>query len=85
MSAPDRSGDGDAKHSTLPGPAVPLAPESPAASWTRRMILAAFWIVIVTLGLPHWVWTTSIHRSNLPLDSMNAWAEGKVFVLTGAS
>jgi len=52
-------------------------PESPSASWTRRLIIFAFWAVVVALGLPHWIWTTSIHRSELPLESMNAWAEGK--------
>lgn len=55
-----------------------LAPEKPATLWTRRLIIAAFWLVVVCLGLPHWVWTTSIQRSELPLESMNAWAEGKV-------
>ena len=52
-------------------------PEPPSASWTRRLIIFAFWAVIATLGLPHWIWTTSIHRSELPLELMNAWAEGK--------
>lgn len=56
-------------------------PERPAAVWTRRMIIAAFWAVALFLGLPHWTWTTSIHRSTLPLESMNAWAEGKVRII----
>jgi len=55
---------------------VPL--ESPANERTRRWIIISFWAVILCLGLPHWIWTTSIHRSDLPLDIMNEWAEGKV-------
>ncbi|CAK4031613.1 gpi transamidase component pig-s [Lecanosticta acicola] len=51
--------------------------EKPASVWTRRIIIAAFWAVVACLGLPHWTWTTSIHRASLPLESMNAWAEGK--------
>lgn len=42
------------------------------------MILLAFWAVVVALGLPQWIWTTSIHRSNLPIEMMNDWANGKV-------
>ncbi|KAK4508625.1 hypothetical protein PRZ48_002364 [Zasmidium cellare] len=57
--------------------AAELSPEKPATIWARRLIIAAFWLVVVCLGLPHWIWTTSIQRSDLPLDSMNAWAEGK--------
>lgn len=58
-----------------------LAPEKPATVWTRRLIIVAFWVVVVCLGLPHWIWTTSIPRSELPLESMNAWSEGKVSIL----
>jgi len=53
-------------------------PEKPVAAWTRRMIILAFWMVVACLGLPHWVWTTSIHRSDLPVELMNDWATGKV-------
>ncbi|KAF2486578.1 phosphatidylinositol-glycan biosynthesis class S protein [Neohortaea acidophila] len=53
-------------------------PEQGSFIWTRRLILFAFWGVVVVLGLPHWLWTTSIHRSQLPLESMNNWADGKV-------
>ncbi|KAK5132097.1 hypothetical protein LTR08_000347 [Meristemomyces frigidus] len=45
--------------------------------WTRRWIIIAFWVVVACLGLPYWIWTTSIHRSHLPLGMMNSWAEGK--------
>ena len=44
---------------------------------TRRYIIFAFWVIIGCLGLPLWLWTTSIHRASLPLESMNRWAEGK--------
>jgi phosphatidylinositol glycan class S len=52
-------------------------PESPALVRTRRLIILTFWAVVLLLGLPHWTWTTSIARSSLPLDAMNAWADGK--------
>ncbi len=53
-------------------------PESQAFAWTRRSILAAFWVVIVAFGLPHWIWTTSTYRAGLPYELMNHWADGKV-------
>jgi phosphatidylinositol glycan class S len=37
--------------------------------------------VVATLGLPHWIWTTSIHREELPVEEMARWAEGNVSVL----
>jgi hypothetical protein len=52
--------------------------ERASAIWTRRFVILAFWAVVVCLGLPLWTWTTTIHRSELPLESMNAWAEGRV-------
>lgn len=52
--------------------------ESSEAIWTRRLIIFAFWAVVVFLGLPQWLWTTTIRRASLPLDDMNDWAEGKV-------
>lgn len=66
------------KEATASAPPTSLPPEKPAAVWTRRVIIAAFWAVVCFLGLPHWTWTTSIHRSSLPLESMNAWADGQV-------
>lgn len=75
-----------AKVGSIPAAAVEMVapepreapPEPPSASWKRRIIIFAFWAVVVVLGLPHWIWTTSIHRSELPIESMNAWSEGKV-------
>ncbi|EME48927.1 hypothetical protein DOTSEDRAFT_49301 [Dothistroma septosporum NZE10] len=54
-----------------------LPAEKLSSVWTRRLIIIAFWAVVVCFGLPHWTWTTSIHRSALPLESMGTWAEGK--------
>jgi phosphatidylinositol glycan class S len=53
-------------------------PEKASAIWTRRFIILAFWAVVATLGLPHWIWTTSIHREELPVGEMARWAEGNV-------
>jgi phosphatidylinositol glycan class S len=44
----------------------------------RSWVIYSFWAVVVLLGLPVWLWTTSIHRASLPLDDMLAWSEGKV-------
>jgi hypothetical protein len=55
-------------------------PEKANAIWTRRIIIFAFWAVVATLGLPHWIWTTSIYRSELPMEQMTQWAEGQVGV-----
>lgn len=53
-------------------------PESPGSVWTRRIIILAFWAVVATLGLPHWIWTTSIYRAELPAEQMTRWSEGHV-------
>lgn len=53
-------------------------PEKPASIRTRSLVIAAFWAVIVFLGLPMWWTTTSIYRARLPLVEMNDWASGKV-------
>lgn len=68
--AKTHDGRSDASPSTSPS-------EAPASIRTRLFILFAFWGVVAFLGLPHWLQSTSIHRSNLPLESMNNWAEGK--------
>nr|XP_023908608.1 GPI transamidase component PIG-S homolog [Quercus suber]POF15558.1 gpi transamidase component pig-s like [Quercus suber] len=56
-------------------PGIPQ--EKPQEVWTRRLILLSFWAVVVCFGLPHWIWTTSIHRSDLPLERMREWDAGK--------
>lgn len=60
-------------------------PEKAHAVWTRRIIIFAFWAVVATLGLPHWIWTTSIYRSELPVERMTEWAEGHVGALCSLS
>lgn len=53
----------------------PSAPaDRPQAQWTRRWIILSFWAIIVCLGLPHWLLTTSTYRASLPLDTMESWA-----------
>ncbi len=44
----------------------------------RVLVIASFWAVVILLGLPVWIWTTSIHRARLPLQDMLDWADGKV-------
>ena len=56
-------------------------PETPESVKTRRWIIFSFWAVAAVLGLPVWIWTTTVHRAVLPLDSMNNWADGKVGVI----
>lgn len=53
-------------------------PEKPESSKLRVLVIASFWAVVILLGVPVWLWTTSIHRASLPLEDMLAWAHGKV-------
>lgn len=69
----DITSDALNSHETATAP-----PEKASAVWTRRFIIFAFWAVVATLGLPHWIWTTSIHREELPVGEMARWAEGNV-------
>jgi hypothetical protein len=55
-------------------------PESEDAILTRRLVILSFWAIVLCLGLPVWWKTTAIYRADLPLQSMNDWAEGKVGV-----
>lgn len=67
------------EHDVTAADAKSVSPsESMTAVHTRRLIILSFWLVVVCLGLPFWLWTTSIHRSDLPLDLMRAWDGGKV-------
>ncbi|KAK2783127.1 GPI transamidase component [Onygenales sp. PD_10] len=54
-----------------------LPAEKPEATRTRTLVIAAFWAVIIFLGLPMWWKTTSIYRARLPLEEMKDWADGK--------
>lgn len=55
-------------------------PESPESIKTRGLVILSFWAVVILLGIPVWLWTTSIHRASLPLQEMLDWADGKVVV-----
>lgn len=59
-------------------PAKKLPPESPESIRLRTLVITSFWVVVILLGLPVWLWTTSIHRARLPLQDMLDWAHGKV-------
>jgi hypothetical protein len=73
----------DDANSSIGATAESPPPEKAIAIWTRRIIIFAFWAVVASLGLPHWIWTTSIYRSELPVEQMTRWAEGHVGVLVG--
>jgi hypothetical protein len=53
-------------------------PESPESIQTRTLVIFSFWVIVITLGLPTWWWTTSIYRARLPFQEMLEWADGKV-------
>lgn len=55
-------------------------PERPEAANLRTKIVLSFWAVILLLGIPTWLKTTSIYRANLPLQDMLDWADGLVSV-----
>ncbi|MCJ1243860.1 GPI transamidase component [Trapelia coarctata] len=58
--------------------AVKTPPPEPAKDiHVRSLVIFAFWAIVIFLGLPVWWWTTSIHRSRLPLQEMLEWADGK--------
>ena len=56
-------------------------PEKAESRITRSLVIASFWAVVICLGIPVWLWTTSIPRARLPLDEMLLWADGKVGLL----
>lgn len=60
-------------------------PEKPGSRYTRTFVIVSFWLVVILLGIPVWIWTTSIHRARLPLEEMREWADGKVTRSVGAS
>lgn len=53
-------------------------PESSESVRLRALVILSFWAIVIFLGLPVWLWTTSIHRARLPLQEMLDWADGKV-------
>ena len=60
-------------------------PESSKGVKTRGLVILSFWAVVILLGLPVWLWTTTIHRENLPLQDMLDWADGKVLISSSQS
>ncbi|ETI29120.1 hypothetical protein G647_01573 [Cladophialophora carrionii CBS 160.54] len=52
-------------------------PEKAEAINLRTKIVLSFWAVIVLLGIPTWLRTTSIYRASLPLQDMLDWADGQ--------
>ena len=56
-------------------------PELPESIRVRSLVVLAFWVVVVFLGLPIWWRTTSIYRARLPLHEMMEWADGKVLAV----
>ena len=53
-------------------------PESAEGIRVRGLVIFSFWAIVIFLGLPVWLWTTSIHRARLPLQEMLDWADGRV-------
>lgn len=47
------------------------------SSWTRRAVVASFW-VIVLIGLPVWWKTTTIERLSLPKGEVESFRISKV-------
>lgn len=58
-------------------------PERRGEVRTRRRIILSLWMIIALLGIPAWYATTTVPRADLPLDSMNQWAEGRVRFKSG--
>ncbi|KAL8905220.1 MAG: hypothetical protein Q9207_002775 [Kuettlingeria erythrocarpa] len=55
-------------------------PESNEGIYVRQSVILSFWAIVIILGIPIWLWTTSIHRARLPLQEMVDWAEGRIVV-----
>lgn len=75
-------GSGAGRDEGIPGTASAQPkhppPETPENIWLRQRVITSFWIVVILLGVPVWLWTTSIPRAGLPLEDMLAWADGRV-------
>ncbi|KAI0440786.1 phosphatidylinositol-glycan biosynthesis class S protein [Xylaria telfairii] len=55
----------------------PPPPEQESHIFRRSLIVASFWLVVLCLGIPIWLKTTSIYRASLPLSQMMDWADGR--------
>ncbi|BGP15870.1 hypothetical protein JCM10213_005644 [Rhodosporidiobolus nylandii] len=65
-----------AADSTVPRSPPPLKPVSPPPDIrTRRIVIAAFWAVVL-LGVPFWWTTTTLERRALPAERVRAWETG---------
>jgi phosphatidylinositol glycan class S len=53
-------------------------PEKPESTRIRTRVVFSFWAIILFLGVPVWLKTTSIYRAALPLQDMLDWAESAV-------
>ena len=69
---------GDDKLVSPPKTTKKPPPESAEGIRVRGLVIFSFWAIVIFLGLPVWLWTTSIHRARLPLQEMLDWADGKV-------
>ena len=81
----ESKGDNDVKFDDVGKRPVTIAkaskqppPEKPENIYIRSLVILSFWAVVIFLGVPIWLWTTSIYRARLPLEEMLAWADGKV-------
>lgn len=73
--------EGDDKNFRLASTAKPAKKppqENPQSIHLRTLVILSFWAIVIFLGLPVWLWTTSIYRARLPLQNMLDWAHGKV-------
>ncbi|KAL6716357.1 GPI transamidase component [Lecanora helva] len=70
--------DRNYKIASVANPAQKPPPESLESIRTRTLVILSFWAIVIFLGLPVWLWTTSIHRARLPLQDMSDWARSKV-------
>ena len=81
QTAADEIKDAEPTHTVAASIKQKPPPESSEAIRIRRLVILSFWAVVICLGLPVWLWTTSIHRATLPLQEMLNWADGKVIHL----
>ncbi|KAI5801454.1 GPI transamidase component PIG-S [Peziza echinospora] len=49
---------------------------TPQETRTRNWVVLSLWAVVIFLGIPLWILTTSVYRAQLPVQEMDAWSEG---------
>lgn len=52
-------------------------PEKPESIRNRRYVIAAFLSIALFLGIPLWLYTQRVVRSELPLEGMSSWSSGQ--------